>query len=33
MIPGSYNNNMQLVQTKDHIMILTKWCTQPALLS
>lgn len=24
MIPGSYNNNMQLVQTKDHIMILNE---------
>lgn len=24
MIPGSYNNNMQLVQTEDHIMILNE---------
>jgi hypothetical protein len=24
MIPGSYNNNMQLVQTKDHVVILTE---------
>ncbi len=24
MIPGSYNNNMQIVQTKDHIMILNE---------
>ena len=24
MIPGSYNNNMQLVQTKDHVMILNE---------
>jgi hypothetical protein len=24
MIPGAYNNNMQLVQTKDHIMILNE---------
>jgi hypothetical protein len=24
MIPGSYNNNMQLVQTKEHIMILNE---------
>ncbi len=24
MIPGSYNNNMQLVQTKDHIVILNE---------
>lgn len=24
MVPGSYNNNMQLVQTKDHIMILNE---------
>ena len=24
MIPGSYNNNMQLVQTKDTVMILNE---------
>lgn len=24
MIPGSYNNNMQIVQTKDHVMILNE---------
>lgn len=24
MVPGSYNNNMQLVQTKDHVMILNE---------
>ncbi len=24
MVPGAYNNNMQLVQTKDHIMILNE---------
>lgn len=24
MIPGSYNNNMQLVQTRDHVMILNE---------
>lgn len=24
MIPGSYNNNMQLVQTEDHVMILNE---------
>lgn len=24
MIPGAYNNNMQLIQTKDHIMILNE---------
>ena len=24
MIPGSYNNNMQLVQTREHVMIMTE---------
>ena len=32
MIPGSYNNNMQIVQTKDHVMILNEMVHQARII-
>ena len=33
MISGSYNNNMQLVQTKDHVMILSEMIHNARIIS
>jgi hypothetical protein len=32
MIPGSYNNNMQIVQTRDHVMILNEMVHQARIV-